>query len=182
MSNKSQLTQHTIIEAGVQVITEQGAGQFTLDAVAHQANVSKGGLLYHFPSKDALIAAMLAHYLDSFDAQVEAISAGDSRPHAWLRAFVVATFQEQPADIAIVASQLAAIVNNSALIAPVRARYDIWSQRAIADGLPPDLAYLVITATDGYWYAQMFGFNTFDDSLRGALQARLLGLIDNESL
>jgi AcrR family transcriptional regulator len=178
MSTKSQQTQYAILEAGVQVITEQGAGQFTLDAVALQANVSKGGLLYHFPSKDALIAAMLAHYLDSFDAKVEQLCTGDVHPHAWLRAFVRATFEETPSDIAIVASQLAAIVTNSDLIAPMRERYGVWTQRALDAGLPSDLVYLVIAATDGYWYAQMFGFNTFDNGLRDTLQQRLLALID----
>jgi Transcriptional regulator len=32
----------------------------TLEAVAARANVSKGGLLYHFPSKDALVLGMVS--------------------------------------------------------------------------------------------------------------------------
>lgn len=177
--NKKQQTQQTIISAGVQVIKDQGAGSFTLDAVAHQAGVSKGGLLYHFPNKDALISGMLEHYLDSFDQAVETLSAEDDQPHAWIKAFVVVTFNEHPSDVAIVASQLAAIINNPNLLTPMRERYAIWLQRAIDEGLPPDLAQLIITASDGYWYAQMFGINPLHDDVREALLNRLLNMIQD---
>ena len=40
-----------ILEAAERVVTEAGAAHLTLDAVAGKAGVSKGGLLYHFPSK-----------------------------------------------------------------------------------------------------------------------------------
>lgn len=177
--SKKQQTQQTIISAGVQVIKDQGAGAFTLDAVAHEAGVSKGGLLYHFPNKDALISGMLAHYLDSFDQAVEQTSADDLRPHAWMRAFVVVTFNEHPSDVAIVASQLAAIISNPDLLTPMRERYATWLQRAIDDGLPPELAQLIITASDGYWYAQMFGINPLNDDVREALLDRLLSMIED---
>ena len=36
-----------------------GAVHLTLDAVAERAGVSKGGLLYHFPSKESLLQAMV---------------------------------------------------------------------------------------------------------------------------
>lgn len=177
--NKKQQTQQTIISAGVQVIKDQGAGAFTLDAVAHQAGVSKGGLLYHFPNKDSLISGMLEHYLDSFDEVVENLSANDPSSHAWIKAFVVVTFNEHPSDVAIVASQLAAIINNADLLTPMRQRYAVWLKQAIDEGLPPDLAQLIITASDGYWYAQMFGINPLTDEVREALLTRLLSMIED---
>ncbi len=179
MMNKKQDTQQTILSAGVQVIKDHGAGAFTLDAVAHQAGVSKGGLLYHFPNKDALISGMLEHYLNSFDAAVEQLATDDPSPHAWIKAFVVVTFNESASEVAIVASQLAAIINNPDLLAPMRVRYAVWLARAIDDGLPPDLAQLIITASDGYWYGQMFGINPLQDTVREALLNRLLGMIED---
>ena len=49
-----------ILAAAVQVALREGVSAMTLEAVAREAGVSKGGLLYHFASKDELIAAMLA--------------------------------------------------------------------------------------------------------------------------
>ena len=51
-----------ILDATVQVAIRDGVMAMTLDAVAQEAGVSKGGLLYHFRSKDDLIAAMLVHF------------------------------------------------------------------------------------------------------------------------
>lgn len=52
-------TRAKLIAAAAAVIRRDGAQALTLDAVAAHAGVSKGGLLYHFPSKDALVEGML---------------------------------------------------------------------------------------------------------------------------
>ncbi|TVR20444.1 MAG: TetR/AcrR family transcriptional regulator [Anaerolineaceae bacterium] len=179
MSDEQKTTREKIIEAAVRLIAEEGTAHFTLEAVADYADVSKGGLLYHFASKDALIEAMIQHYLDACDERVQELLQGDGRPHAWLRAFVRMTFEDQPTDIAIVASKSAAFVNNPDLIAPLRTRYQQWMRQATADGLPVDVATLVIAASDGYWYAKMFEFNDFDDEARQGLLDRLLQMIED---
>jgi len=45
-----------ILDAAQNLICAHGVAGFTLDAVAQAAKVSKGGLLYHFNSKDKLIS------------------------------------------------------------------------------------------------------------------------------
>ncbi|NOG50337.1 MAG: TetR/AcrR family transcriptional regulator [Chloroflexi bacterium] len=61
------------MNAASNVVNEHGAAPLTLDATAAAAGVSKGGLLYHFPSKDQQIEALLDAYLDGFDARIEAL-------------------------------------------------------------------------------------------------------------
>ena len=48
-----------VLDAFEDLLIEVGERAATLDAVAERAGVSKGGLLYHFPNKEALIAVML---------------------------------------------------------------------------------------------------------------------------
>ena len=48
-----------VLDAYEALLIDVGERAATLDAVAKQAGVSKGGLLYHFPNKEALIAALL---------------------------------------------------------------------------------------------------------------------------
>jgi AcrR family transcriptional regulator len=50
--------QDRILDAAEDLITTEGISGFTLDAVAQAAAVSKGGLLYHFSSKDSLISGL----------------------------------------------------------------------------------------------------------------------------
>jgi AcrR family transcriptional regulator len=47
-----------ILDAAEGLILSRGISAFTLDAVAQAAGLSKGGLLYHFSSKDSLISAL----------------------------------------------------------------------------------------------------------------------------
>jgi AcrR family transcriptional regulator len=47
-----------ILDAAEELICTRGIAGFTLDRVAQAAGVSKGGLLYHFRSKDSLISGM----------------------------------------------------------------------------------------------------------------------------
>ena len=59
-----------LLDAAVAVIRRDGAAALTLDAVAAEAGVSKGGVLYHFASKRALIDGLLSRWLDDFEAQL----------------------------------------------------------------------------------------------------------------
>ena len=52
-------TRDRLIDAFETLLVTAGSRAATLDAVAAAADVSKGGLLYHFPSKDALVEGML---------------------------------------------------------------------------------------------------------------------------
>lgn len=59
-----------LLDAAERVVVESGATHLTLDAVAKSAGVSKGGLLYHFPSKEALLEGMMARHFQDVDAEV----------------------------------------------------------------------------------------------------------------
>ncbi|GAB3131106.1 TetR/AcrR family transcriptional regulator [Tsukamurella serpentis] len=48
-----------LLESFVRILIEQGERAATLEAVAAEAGVSKGGLLYHFGSKDALVEGIV---------------------------------------------------------------------------------------------------------------------------
>lgn len=49
------------LDAFVDIIVSSGERAATIEAVAKAAGISKGGLLYHFGSKDALVAGLLEH-------------------------------------------------------------------------------------------------------------------------
>jgi len=46
------------------ILISEGERAATLDAVAARAEVSKGGLLYHFPNREALITGLLERLED----------------------------------------------------------------------------------------------------------------------
>jgi AcrR family transcriptional regulator len=62
-----------VLDAFETLLIEHGPGGATLDAVAAAAQVSKGGLLYHFASKEALAAGLLQRLRERSAADAEAI-------------------------------------------------------------------------------------------------------------
>jgi tetracycline repressor-like protein len=69
-----------ILEAGYAVAGQSGVAAVTLDAVANRAGVSKGGLLYHFPSKEALVSGMVDGLCRAFAGLADAAASADPVP------------------------------------------------------------------------------------------------------
>jgi AcrR family transcriptional regulator len=170
-------TRAAILEAANRVIRASGAAALTLDAVAREAGVSKGGLLYHFPSKDALIEGMVGHLLGCFGDEIDQAAAREPRDAgAWLRAYARATAAPGQQLNDTTASLLAAVANNPELLEPARERFAAWQRRAEQDGIDPARATIVRLAADGLWLAELFGFAPPAEPLRSRVLAELLNL------
>jgi len=63
-------TRQRILRALRDILARSGNASVTLEAVAVEAGVSKGGLLYHFPSKSEMYLGLLADVRDSVTADM----------------------------------------------------------------------------------------------------------------
>lgn len=165
-------TRRAILGAAAQIVSAQGSDALTLEAVARVAGVSKGGLLYHFPGKEALIVGMVEHLLDEFDTAIQHELAAEAAGQAgrWTRAFVRATFLPEQQQRDTSAALLAAVAANPELLAPMRARYESWQAQIDADGLGPARGLMVRLALDGLWFSDLLGFAPPDPAQRALLR------------
>ena len=69
-----------ILDAFEDLLAEQSERAATLEAVAARAGVSKGGLLYHFASKDALVDGLLERFSADLALDVERMRAAPDGP------------------------------------------------------------------------------------------------------
>lgn len=76
MGRRPTIDREALLDAADQVIAKVGVINLTIDAVAREAGVSKGGVLYSFGTKDALIEAMLKRAGASYERLVEAYLVG----------------------------------------------------------------------------------------------------------
>ena len=60
-----------ILDAAIQVIEEDGITAVTFDSVAAAAGITRAGIIYHFPSRDDLIAAIHQRLADRWERQLE---------------------------------------------------------------------------------------------------------------
>jgi AcrR family transcriptional regulator len=65
MTTKSQETRDLLLQAAMGLLME-GECVLTLDAVVKRAGISKGGLMHHFPSKDALIEGVVGEIINEY--------------------------------------------------------------------------------------------------------------------
>ncbi|MFF4419017.1 TetR/AcrR family transcriptional regulator [Streptosporangium sp. NPDC001559] len=170
-----------LLDAAAEVLLTEGAESLTLEAVARRAGVSKGGLFYHFPTKQALVAGMVERLVGAFDA---ALADAGGRPGDALRAYVTATIPETPEPAAglpadrVTAALLAGVLVDPAGLAPLRERYAAWQRRLVEDGVDPAVATLVRLAVDGWWAARLLGLAVPEAGLHERVRGHLMEMID----
>jgi AcrR family transcriptional regulator len=171
-------TRTDLLDAAYRVLLRDGPGSLTLDAVVRETGRSKGGVLYHFPTKDALIAGMVGLVLDRFDADVEQAwaAAGDDGPGGWLRAYVAASVKPDPDAPAVGAGLLAVVAANPGLLDLVREHTARWQARIEADGVDPVAATIVRLAVDSLSMEDLFGITVLTPERRAGVLAAVVTL------
>jgi AcrR family transcriptional regulator len=156
-----------ILNAAEARLLASGPAGLVLDAIAADAGISKGGLLYHFGSKEALVAGLCERMLERFDQELGALCEGDpERAGAFTRAYLTSTVtaEGKPADNSaqLMAGILATLGRDSSHLEEVRAHFARWHERLEHDGIDPTTATLVRLAADGLWLSALLGLPQLD--------------------
>ncbi len=146
-----------ILEAAFKVVEQQSANHLTIDAVAKEAGFSKGGVLYHFASKKALLSGMLEHLIEVNRDRVETRREKyDENPlAAMLHARSKMTAAEQRASLAM----LVAFAEDSDLLDPAREQFKTWFEQTASQ---PDYSIettILFLANEGMRFLDLFNLN-----------------------
>ena len=142
-----------ILDAFQDLIAEIGAANVTLDAAAARAGVSKGGLLYHFPSKSDLFAGLcdrLAAEID--DSIADAPDAPGDVVRWYIDAATDVVVGENTLWLALFAATDAVDDDVATLLGDLFARYS-----KPLDVLPPVLGEHVRLVGDGLYFNALVG-------------------------
>lgn len=170
-------TRIDLLQAASQIVIEKGVDALTLDAVAKQAGVSKGGLLYHFPNKEALMKGMVEHLVQDFEAVLQTEFEQDEAPGTpgqWIRAYIRATVNCSQESLALIARLTSIAADSPNLLEVVKTYEQKLRQRIETSGLDPTKASIILLAVDGLWYAEMFQIGTLEKSRLTPVVERLL--------
>ena len=177
-NNSSLGVRDRLLDAAEQVAARDGVSHLTLDAVAHEAGVSKGGLLYHFPAKSALITAVVERLANRCESdQAAAVAADLQTIGAFTRAYVTARTkppdpQKEPVHTAV----LAALGTDPEYLGPLRRRIAEWQERLESDGIDPVTASIVRLAIDGLAVGRLLKVPVPEGELRERVIERLLSM------
>lgn len=191
-----------LLDAAIRVVTRDGMGALTLDAVAREAGVSKGGLTHHYATKDALVTAMLEHFGQRLLRELDRFAADDpDLAGRRVRAMMKVAYPELRDDVAAPRSRrkkstsanhtasseaqqlfyaaIAAAVVNPKLLEPLRQHVAGLRDRMMQN--PSDGLWQIITwlALDGLMIWQMLGLMTPDEPLHSDILQFLFKLSSN---
>ena len=139
-----------ILDAFEELLGEQSERAATLDAVAARAGVSKGGLLYHFASKDAMVDGVLARPSDHVEADLERMRTAPEGPVDYFIRTSIPTDNDLERSIVAVArlAQSADSRARDALASMQRAWLGIL-ESSVGD---PLVARIIMLIGDGMYY------------------------------
>lgn len=167
-----------ILDAAARVVARDGAARLTLEATADEAGLTRGGMMYHFADRDALVLALQQHeaarweerMVECAGAPADELSA-DERIAAYVRVSVESPSRAEFA-LAVEAT------TDPALAAPWTAVQRRWSPspaEALADPAAFD-RFVLRLASDGLWAYDSLSDDPLPPGLRAALAERIATL------
>lgn len=190
------MTRDRICEAAIQIASRDGLLAMTLENVAKEAGITKGGVMYHFPSKDEMVRGVLEYFSEQCETMLMHRVVDDPQPRMrWARCMVDCLFpvdseQENasgPLSSDVLSSffmaALTGAVTSPGAMQPLRdlaARLRARCMSDPRDGIEQLLIWLTI---DGLFLWQFMGLITPDDPLiqqvGQTLRARIASQMQN---
>jgi AcrR family transcriptional regulator len=175
-ASRSERTRDAVLEAALSIIARDGPGRLTLDAIAQEAGMSKGRLLHQFPTKQAILKAILerqrAYYLDFSRRYIAEAGTGTSQPElaAQIATLREATITRHPVAFAI----LGAMADDPDLLSVSRNQEARNIDAIKAETDDPQLAMLRKAAAQGLALTAILGMSSLSNAEREELFDRLL--------
>jgi AcrR family transcriptional regulator len=166
------LVRRRLLDNGARLCVEQGVAGLTLQAVADAAGVTKGGLLHHFSTKQALIEEIFNERLQAFDTSIKRAMKLDPEPSGcFTRAYITATLELIEKDDFI---QWAALMMAMLTEPGLKKRWTQWLEQRLEHYQDTDSGpemQLARYAVDGLWLAGLL-----DEEERAATKREALHL------
>jgi AcrR family transcriptional regulator len=165
-----------ILAAAADVAREAGPGNLSLEAVALRAGVSKGGLLYNFPTKAKLMQGLVERYLSEFEQALETAQAdstvGESPLAIYIRLSAKECEQAKPSASWI----FSAIAEDPDFLTPIKAFRRQLFQRLKAQTPDKNSLLICYLAIEGLRSMNLFDFDILSLDERKQLVASLLSI------
>ncbi|MFA6383996.1 MAG: TetR/AcrR family transcriptional regulator [Candidatus Omnitrophota bacterium] len=176
-----QNSKERILDAAEAVVLDVGAGHMSLDLVAKKAGVSKGGLMYNFATKNALLKAMIGRFIKqhhaSRDLMLKDIEEGPARV---FKAGILTVIEPNEKRDSMGLSLLAASAIDPELLEPVRQAHRELLREIAQSGIKFERAALIALAVDGIMFGRLLKLSPFSKDQINKIKKEIVSFIDNE--
>jgi AcrR family transcriptional regulator len=170
-----------LMRAMLDIVGDEGAAALTYDSLVARSGLTRGGVMYHFPSKESMLQGLVEHYMQQELGKVQARWESYGKTvDGLLRAELECAREADQNDQHVSVSLLPVILQSPAMMANIRhvveGRYTQLDE-ATAGFEQAAIALLVI---DAFEMSKAFGFNLMPEHKRQAILKRLLRQVDEE--
>jgi AcrR family transcriptional regulator len=172
-----------ILAAAAELAKEKGAAHVSIEDIARRAGISKGGVLYHFPRKDALIRALVEQHLADVETELANVEATNRhrRTNAVARTFVQVHREKDCRYGAKFDGVLLALAENPHLLEPIRTHEARVVERIRKTAADPELSLIAMLVIMGIRTLYLFEMDEIlSNKERMAVVERLLGMLADD--
>jgi AcrR family transcriptional regulator len=114
-------SRESILQAAEEIVARRGPAHLTLNTAANEAKVSKGGLFYHFRSKEALLEAMIRRSMQLLESEHTKVAESlIGERNGKMKANIIGTLRHLEGQRPVLTAVVAAIANDPKLVEPMR--------------------------------------------------------------
>ena len=181
LSRHSENARETIIDAAENVVLELGARHLTLDAVATKARVSKGGLLYHFPNKEALLHGMLDRRVARLEeSRQQKLALLPRNAKSVIIAHVRSQLERDERTNKLAVALLAAVAHDPQLLVPYQKEQKKIVDQFCHAGLNFERAAAIMLAVQGLKFMELFSLLPFTVKERSRVIEEIIALSEHK--
>jgi AcrR family transcriptional regulator len=160
---RSLATLEKILTAAEAVVAREGVGGLTMDGVAHEAGISKGGVLHHFRAKEALIAKLATRKLEQLRGALDQhVGTVGEIPQKTLNGMIDHGATTYGRDDGFSRAMLMAAVEHSASLELFRSTFEETFTQIRAESAQPDAAVALLFAVIGVMTSKTLGIANLD--------------------
>lgn len=175
-----ELVRRALLDQAARITLEQGLSKVTFQAVADAVGVTKGGVMHHFATKDALILEVFYDAMAKFEAEVNAAMAKDPVSYgSFTRAYIDATIslgEKGQAEFNSQATLYVLMLGDRML----RERWAEWSNEQLKKYAATDNSEtlcMVRLVADGIWLSDFSGIDISD---KASIRERLINMTQQD--
>src|SRR5688572_28296559 len=168
------LTSDKILAAARRIVERDWAGALTFDELVKESGFTRGGITYHFPTKEDLLRCLLDADCSKWDASDAALPPCDCAPEAArLLGFIRSLTAQDESHRRFLCGMLSAATLDPSLMDPCRQELrerlgrKQWSERDLR-------LHLIHLAAEGLMWQELFQMY----SMPGPARARLVALME----
>ncbi|WP_106498288.1 TetR/AcrR family transcriptional regulator [Lentibacillus sp. Marseille-P4043] len=184
MESKADVKRRLILDTTKQIILENGFNSLTLDAVAKKANISKGGLLYHFSNKESLIKGLAQYIFEQFCLNFYKYAENDSddsdEKGKWSRALIEASKFDLEHYKELNVGIFATSYLEPEIAKTISDGYKTTLKKLEDDGINPITATIIRLALDGLYYSQTLNVAPLEEKRVNEVIQQLLEMSKSE--